>query len=1148
MSLSPGRFIDKKVAKQIEKRQEVIGGAKRLFGPEDPEAYSFFLAKTPFIKLTSGIDKGGSQDPAKQSVLDNGYRGIASDRVAEAPGYEYSDDFGVRPAAGIIGMTLKTHNRYGSLRTATVQFEVHSLEQMNLYEEMFMRPGYSALLEWGHSVYIDSTTGNVYDMAPLLSEPFINKELVSSFLNTKADSDAIENQSKQAIYAAIEKMRRRTDYNYDGMYGLIKNFSWSLRADGGYSCTVDIVSIGTVIESLTLNANMLASEVLHFYNLEDEDRKEMDVVMQDRPPPFTFFPGTGDEAEGTTVQNAILEGIKEQLPTINAVIDKRHPFKAVLKENLKRNIVSSKNYDYRIVWAVDTSDSPYRVHILGACRFLPIPNWFFGDEKRYEVIESLTTMEGLEVYQQFNNLEIKVKVDNGTYEYFRLKHHKTTFLPAITNVTRKGIEKYPDGIPLEKLKDTLEKDDKISHLQGNSIFNLSQIADPNATPPAADQEAQEDAENDQTAESETDIRSVQTILNTSKQFTSRIHLALFLLKRRIGSNISTELKGPEAPRVYQEFQVDLDFAHNVGISSEYNVAAVRRRLGEATTDSFHYYIQLGTFLDILNKYIPQSRLKNKKTVVTEALFQFNTSKKNTHLYKTLEDLHASVDITKCILPDSYAQFSKEASRGDILEIFIETDYLFGLVEKGLVNGDLKGYDLVNEILRDINLATGQINELALQFHEESFTFHIVDRKLVGNKFSAKTEVALNLIGKNTILRNVTMNSKLSPSISTQIAISAQADPTSNGIEGTLFERFNAGLLDRYIPEKKTDFDRLLQAQRDKREQKEKDCALAIGYLLKVYGPPSFVALQQTLPGVINEYALMTKELLLEEGEDRSYGGILPFELGLEIEGISGMQVMDSFLINQNILPKSYVGGGNFGFLITGLTQKVDSNGWVTEVRSQIYNRPTGAREAAVGELTFDTTSFKGTKPVNEKNLKNKGQGHPDLAIISGFYSTETDNNPYNLRPLGTAVKFNGVTGQKAGFRAGMQIGYFLVFDTLENGVRAGMKNLVTGYFRKNINTVDEIIKRYAPPFDFNDTTSYITNVTFRMQVALQGTSYSGITKDTVLEFEGATETKPDNITMFRELNKAILLSEGGTSASIATVLATVDSFQISNLA
>ena len=434
MSLSPGRFIDKKVAKQISKRQEVIGASKRLFGPEDPQAYSFFLAKTPFIKLTSGIDKDGKQDPARQSVLDNGYRGIASDVTAEAPGYEYSDDFGVRPVAGITGMNLNTHNRYGSLRTATVQFEVHSLEQMNLYEEMFMRPGYSALLEWGHSVYLDSKDGQVYDMEPLLSEPFINKSLVSSFLNTGASADDLQNQSKQTIYRAIEEMRRKTDYNYDGMYGLIKNFSWSLRTDGGYSCTVDIVSIGTVIESLTLNANMLKDEVIYFYNLEDEGREPIDIVEK-VVTSFIDFKG-GEEIEGTATQEAIIEGIRKKLPEVNRDLRKRYRYEATLKATLR--ITGDDAWDNRIVHAVDTSSSPYRVSILGSSKVIPTKSQSSLREKK---ITKLSTLEEVAEYQNFDGLEIEVEVKPGTSEYFRLDYIENNILPFVNHLRHQGKEK-----------------------------------------------------------------------------------------------------------------------------------------------------------------------------------------------------------------------------------------------------------------------------------------------------------------------------------------------------------------------------------------------------------------------------------------------------------------------------------------------------------------------------------------------------------------------------------------------------------------------------------------------------------------------------------------------------------------------------------
>ena len=916
MSLLPGRFIDKEVAKQIEKRQEVIGASKRLplFDEEDPRSYQFFLSKTPFIRLTSGIDKEGLTSPASQAVLDNAFASRRGDVSSIVPGYEFSDDYGVRPAAGIVGMTLKTHNRYGSLRTATVQFEVHSLEQMNLYEEMFMRPGYSALLEWGHTVWLDSDTGEVNDLPQLLSDSFINKSLVTEILKSDSSTKDVGNENKQAIYLAIEEMRRRTNYNYDGMYGLIKNFSWSLRPDGGFSCTVDIVSIGTVVESLTINAGITDEEVVQYFNEREIEFDEVKAVEENEGKSFWeivliglgITKGTKDE-NLSAAEKAFKLGLEELVKTSKFEVD--------LKTSLTKN-------DRKILYSID----------LDTFTFLMRGIW------QNSSMASFQQDPDLDAPALFNNKTFSVTFtgDDGNpiVEDFEVTLESATRITKTTEST----STYGGSVTT-------------TYYNYDYLFRFNPIGSSNSTTADTD-------ETDDNASAQGTVADL--IKSFNREFNSRIHLTLHLLREYLKEGIAPTMMGGDAVEVYQEikFEPKLDVPDTdpkyrkedfpklaPQLESHYKTGAVRRTLGEGTTDDFHYYIQLGTFLDILNLYIPSTNQNG------EFLFQYHTDKNSPHIYKTLEKYHASVDITKCILPDSYG-IQGYTGRGDILGIFIEIEYLFGLIEKGLVNGDLKGYDVVTEILRDVNISVGQINELALQYHEESFTFHIVDRKLVGEE--AKEEVALDLIGRNTILRNVTMNSKLSPGISTQIAISAQANPEDNGISGTLFARFNKNLKDRYIPEKKTNLDRLAAQEEEKEKEKLDKLALVFNYLRFVYGGNAFKTQQVAIPGVINEYRLLTSTLLGKEGKSRSYGGILPFELGLEIEGISGMQVMDSFVINQNILPKSYVGDGNFGFLITGLTHKVDTNGWVTEVRSQIYNRPSSlTRNAAIGSLQLD---------------------------------------------------------------------------------------------------------------------------------------------------------------------------------------------------
>lgn len=73
------------------------------------------------------------------------------------------------------------------------------------------------------------------------------------------------------------------------------------------------------------------------------------------------------------------------------------------------------------------------------------------------------------------------------------------------------------------------------------------------------------------------------------------------------------------------------------------------------------------------------------------------------------------------------------------------------------------------------------------------------------------------------------------------------------------------------------------------------------------------------------------------------------------------------------------------------------------------------------------------------------------------------NNPFNLKAV-AANKWNGKTTKEGAT--------FESFDTLENGVRAGIKVLKTYFSKYNLNTVAKIIPRFAPKNE-NDTEGYI---------------------------------------------------------------------------
>lgn len=79
--------------------------------------------------------------------------------------------------------------------------------------------------------------------------------------------------------------------------------------------------------------------------------------------------------------------------------------------------------------------------------------------------------------------------------------------------------------------------------------------------------------------------------------------------------------------------------------------------------------------------------------------------------------------------------------------------------------------------------------------------------------------------------------------------------------------------------------------------------------------------------------------------------------------------------------------------------------------------------------------------------------------------SDTNNNPGNIR--NSDIPWAGAAGNNAGFEK---------FTTAEHGVRAMAKNLYTSQETHGNNTVADIITRWAPPSDGNNTQAYIEKV------------------------------------------------------------------------
>lgn len=279
MSFSLGKAIDPLAKRQITARQDILQEEKRNI-----KDFKFFQEKMPWIRLTSGVDVKTGETENGEPILDSSLAELnvlsnGVSLVGESPVDNYEETIlGYRPLPGITSMNLRTHNRFGSLRTATVNFTVHSVDQLNTYEQLFMRPGYSALLEWGHSKYLEVDEQTLqainFETGQVESETLVNYGVksISSLVDFFKDEGGPD--TKQKLYEELVKKREDYHYNYDGMYGLIKNFSWSINPNGSYNCSVDIVSIGSILESLDINVALTPAEIKAYLEYENETNRE----------------------------------------------------------------------------------------------------------------------------------------------------------------------------------------------------------------------------------------------------------------------------------------------------------------------------------------------------------------------------------------------------------------------------------------------------------------------------------------------------------------------------------------------------------------------------------------------------------------------------------------------------------------------------------------------------------------------------------------------------------------------------------------------------------------------------------------------------------------------------------------------------------
>ncbi len=259
------------VTQQIENRKKFVN---EYNGKRENKHLVYFNNKNAWIRLTSCVDVTESHPLfaeyglsgaalAKKYILQGGtVQNTGGNNIVNRAGIGTNKVYGMlpekplgfKPMPGITSIDLSSAGKLGTLQYANIKFICYDIKQLELMDALYMKLGFSLVLEWGHTIFLDN----------------------DSHLSTPKPLDIFSYSDKEQLVKAIQKKKVEHSANYDGMVGTISNFDWEIQKDGSYLCGIKLVGAGDILDSLKIN--QAVNENTKQSKPTTEEEEEGDVV------------------------------------------------------------------------------------------------------------------------------------------------------------------------------------------------------------------------------------------------------------------------------------------------------------------------------------------------------------------------------------------------------------------------------------------------------------------------------------------------------------------------------------------------------------------------------------------------------------------------------------------------------------------------------------------------------------------------------------------------------------------------------------------------------------------------------------------------------------------------------------------------------
>ena len=160
-----------------------------------------------------------------------------------------------KPVAGVKDVTVEYKGGFKAIRECTINWVVNSIGDLDFLTPYFLTVGKTVVVDMGW-VYPNKVNFPV--------KPFITKDPETG--NFVVDQTIFTNPQERVI---------KMDGDYDAIGGVVSNFTYNLRADGGFDCMTKITAMGVSLLKLPLDKghNQAQSIVIDKNPEKDENGK-----------------------------------------------------------------------------------------------------------------------------------------------------------------------------------------------------------------------------------------------------------------------------------------------------------------------------------------------------------------------------------------------------------------------------------------------------------------------------------------------------------------------------------------------------------------------------------------------------------------------------------------------------------------------------------------------------------------------------------------------------------------------------------------------------------------------------------------------------------------------------------------------------------